>query len=354
MADVDMTRLHTFIGKMLGDLGGAMSVPTVRIGVRLGLFEALHTGGPASAAALAARCGLAERPVREWAMAQAANGYVDFVSEAAHFALSPEQAMVFAVKDSPVYLAGAFDLAAAMIEAEAKVEDSFRTGQGVAWGDSSGCLFCAVGAFFRPGYVNNVVPAWLPALDGMTERLAAGARVADIGCGVGHSTLMMAAAYPDSQFVGYDFHGPSIEKAREHAAAHRFGDRVRFETAAAKEIAEAGFDLVTMFDCLHDMGDPAGCARHVHGMLKPDGAWMIVEPIAADAACDNIGNPVSRIYYNASTMICVPTSLAQEVGAALGAQAGEACLTALLGDAGFTRVRRAAEGPFNMILEARP
>ncbi|VVT07397.1 SAM-dependent methyltransferase [Sphingomonas sp. EC-HK361] len=354
MEDFDESRLHALVGKMLGDLGGAYGVPTTRIGFRLGLFEALQEGGPATAAQLAARAGgLAERYVREWALAQAANGYLSYDGDADSFSLSPEQAMIFAVKDSPVYLEGAFDLAAAMIEGEPKVEHGFRTGEGVAWGESAGCLFCAVGAFFRPGYLNNVVANWLPALDGVTDKLRAGGKVADIGCGVGFSTLLMADAFPESEFVGYDFHAPSIAEANAHARAHGVGDRVRFETAAAKDIAERDFDLVTAFDCLHDMGDPRGCARHVRGMIATGGAWMIVEPIAADRPADNMGNPVSRLYYNASTMICVPTSLAQEVGEALGAQAGEAAITGVLNDAGFAHVRRAAEGPFNMILEAR-
>ena len=354
MAEVNPETLNALVGKMLGDLGGAFSVPTVRIGYRLGLFGSLHADGPATAGDLAARLGLAERYVREWALAQAANGYVAFEPSDGRFSLSPEQAMVFAVEDSPLYLAGAFDLAAAMVEGESKVEAGFRTGEGVAWGDSSGCLFCAVGAFFRPGYVNGIVQSWLPALEGMLPRLQAGAKVADIGCGVGFSTLLMARAFPDSRFVGYDFHAPSIEQANAHAEAHGLAGRVRFEAVAAKDIGDREFDLITMFDCLHDMGDPRGCARHVRSLLKDDGAWMIVEPIAGDDPAANMGNPVSRLYYNASTMICVPTSLAQEVGEALGAQAGEAKLTELLTTAGFGQVRRATEGPFNMVLEARP
>lgn len=353
MQQVDSDRLHAFVGKMLGDLGGAFAVPTARIGYRLGLFDALHEGGAASAAELAGRTGLAERYVREWALAQAANGYVDYDAAGDRFSLTPEQAMVFAVKDSPVYLEGAFDLVAAMIEGESKVEEGFRTGDGVAWGDSAGCLFCAVGAFFRPGYVNGIVQSWLPAIDGMVPRLEAGATVADIGCGVGFSTLLMAKAFPNSRFVGYDFHEPSIDQANAHAAAHGLGDRVRFEAVPAKDIGDTEFDLITMFDCLHDMGDPRGCARHMRSLLKDDGVWMIVEPIAGDSPADNVGNPVSRLFYNASTMICVPTSLAQEVGEALGAQAGEARLTEVLAEAGFGQVRRATEGPFNMVLEAR-
>ena len=354
MAELDGSVLDALVGKMLGDLGGAFSVPTARIGFRLGLFDALHTGGPATSAELAARAGnLAERYVREWAMAQASNGYIGHDAATDRFSLSPEQAMVFAIKDSPVYLAGAFDVAAAMIEVEPSVEAGFRTGEGVAWGDTGGCLFCAVGAFFRPGYVNSIVQSWLPALDGVVAKLEAGARVADIGCGVGFSTLLMARAFPNSLFVGYDFHGPSIDKANEHAREHGLSRQVRFETSTAKAVGESGFDLVTVFDCLHDMGDPRGCAAHVRDILAPGGTWMICEPIAADRAADNIGNPVSRLYYNASTMICVPTSLAQEVGEALGAQAGEPRLTDILHGAGFHNVRRAAAGPFNMILEAR-
>jgi len=351
---VDKNKLEALIGKMLGDLGGAFSVPTVRIGFRMGLFEALHRHGPARISELAARTGQAERYVREWALAQAANGYIDFDAEQERFRLTPEQAMVFAVKDSPVYLEGAFDLAASMVEAQPKVEAAFRTGDGVAWGESSGCLFCAVGTFFRPGYVNSIVQSWLPSLDGIQQKLQDGAKVADVGCGVGFSTLLMAKAFPSSSFVGYDFHTPSIEQANAHAKAHGLSDRVRFASGRAKDIPDRDFDLVTMFDCLHDMGDPRGCAKHIRKLLKTDGTWMIVEPIAADHSAANVGNPVSRLYYNASTMICVPTSLAQEVGEALGAQAGEARLTEVIKSGGFRRVRRATEGPFNMVLEARP
>jgi SAM-dependent methyltransferase len=352
VAQLDESKLHEFVGKMLGDLGAVMSVPTVRIGARLGLFDALHSGGGATAGELAARAGgLAERYVREWALAQAANGYVDYDPATERFSLSPHQAMVFAIKDSPVYLTAAFDLAAAMIEAEPKVEAAFRSGGGVTWGETGGCLFCAVGAFFRPGYVNNIVQTWLPALDGVTPKLERGANVADIGCGVGFSTLLMAKAFPASRFVGFDFHAPSIEEARRHAVEHGLQDRVRFEVAEAKAIAETDFDLATSFDCLHDMGDPRGCSAHVRRILKDDGAWMIVEPIAGDRPQDNL-NPVGRIYYNASTMICVPTSLAQEVGEGLGAQAGEARISQVIRDGGFANVRRMAEGPFNMILQA--
>lgn len=352
MDSIDQDKLHAFVGKMLGDLGGAVSVPTARLGFRLGLFDALARG-PATAVELAERAGgLHQRYVREWALAQAANGFIELDAAGERFSLNPEQRMVFVEKDSPVYLAGAFELAAAMIEAQDKVEECFRKGTGVRWGDHAGCLFCATGDFFRPGYVNNIVQAWIPAHDGVEDRLKSGAKVADVGCGVGFSTLLMAKAYPDSSFVGFDFHEPSIDEARRHAEEHRLGDRLRFEVAAAKEIDESGFDLVTMFDCLHDMGDPRGCAKHMREILAPQGTWMIVEPIAGDAPAENM-NPVGRMYYNASTMICVPTSLDQEVGEGLGAQAGEKKLREVVLSGGFARVERVAEGPFNMVLQAR-
>jgi len=355
MAEVSHEQLNAFVGKMLGDLGGAFSVPTTRIGFRLGLFDALHRGGAATPKELAQRAGegLAERYVREWAMAQAANGFITFEPRENRFSLSPEQAMVFAVKDSPVYLAGAFDLAAAMIEAEPKVERAFRDGTGVRWGDSGGCLFCSVGSFFRPTYVNSIVQSWIPALDGVEAKLKKGIKVADIGCGVGFSTLLMADAYPNSAFVGFDFHEPSIEEANRHVKSHKSRTNVRFEASTAKGIRERDFDLVTMFDCLHDMGDPRGCAAHIRSLIKADGTWMIVEPIASNRGEDNM-NPVGRLYYNASTMICVPTSLDQEVGEGLGAQAGERRITEVAEGGGFSRIRRAAEGPFNMVIEARP
>ena len=353
MVQLDENKLHAFVGKMLTDLGGAFSVPTVRLGLRLGLFRALHADGPLTATELAnAAGGLTERYVREWALAQAANGYIDFDSASQKFSVSPEQAMVFVTKDSPVYLEGAFDVAAAMIEGEPKVERSFRTGTGVRWGDTAGCLFCATGAFFRPGYVNNIVQSWLPALAGVEQKLKSGAKVADVGCGVGFSTILMAKAYPNTRFVGYDFHEPSVHEARNHAKTHGVSDRVTFVATNAKEIKDTGFDLVTSFDCLHDMGDPRGCAGHVRQILKKDGTWMIVEPIAGDRPEDNM-NPVGRLYYNASTMVCVPTSLDQEVAEGLGAQAGEAKLTDVIRAGGFTQVRKATAGPFNMVLEAR-
>ncbi len=353
MQEPNEEKLNEFVGKMLNDLGGGMSVPTVRLGFRLGLFDTLNNAGPSTPAALAEQAGnLAERYVREWCYAQASNGYIDYDPAKQTFSINPEQAMIFCVKDSPVYMEGAFDLIAAMIEGEAKVEHAFRTGEGVRWGETAGCLFCAVGSFFRPGYVNNIIQNWIPSLAGVEEKLHAGAKVADVGCGVGFSTILMAQAYPNSEFVGFDFHEPSVLQAREHAAEHGLADRVRFEASLAKEIPENGFDFISMFDCLHDMGDPRGCAAHLHKIIKDDGTWMIVEPIAGDRPEDNM-HPVGRLFYNGSTMICVPTSLDQEVAEGLGAQAGEEKLTEVIKAGGFSHVQRATEGPFNMILEAR-
>ncbi|HWD58645.1 MAG TPA: class I SAM-dependent methyltransferase [Stellaceae bacterium] len=350
---VDMDRLHQFVGQMLGDLGGAASIALVRLGDELGLYKTLHAKGPMSVAELADAAAVHPRYLREWLSHQAASHYLAYDAATEKFSLPPEQAMVFAIDDSPVNLIGAFETMAALIDNHAKVAPAFKTGAGVAWGDQAGCMFCAVARFFRPGYHNNLVSQWLPALDGVVAKLERGARVADVGCGHGWSTMFMARAFPNSEFVGYDFHAGSIAEANAHAAEHGASGNVRFEVGAAKDYAGSDFDLVTFFDCLHDMGDPAGAAAHVRQSLKPDGTWMIVEPIAADRLEDNL-NPVSRLYYAASTMVCVPTSLAQEVGAALGAQAGEAKLREVIAAGGFSEVRRATETPFNMILEARP
>jgi ubiquinone/menaquinone biosynthesis C-methylase UbiE len=350
---INEARLDQLIGQMLSDLGGASSVAMVRIGDALGLYKALHTQGAMTAPELAAAVGADERYLREWLANQAASNYLSYDPVSRKFALPEEQAMIFAVEDSPVYLLGGFDLMAAMLDNQAKVEAAFRTGGGVAWGDQAECMFCAVARFFRPGYHNNLVDSWLPALDGVVDKLDRGAKVADVGCGHGWSTVTMAKAFPNSQFIGYDFHPSSIEAARKHAAAHGGADNVLFEVGSAKDFGATGLDLVTCFDCLHDMGDPVGAAGHVYRSLKKNGSWMIVEPMAADRLEDNL-NPVSRLYYAASTLICVPTSLSQEVGAALGAQAGEAKLREIITAGGFSSVSRATETPFNMILEARP
>jgi ubiquinone/menaquinone biosynthesis C-methylase UbiE len=353
MAMIDEGKLHQFIGQLLGDLGGASSVAMVRIGDALGLYKTLHAKGAMNSTELAAATGADERYLREWLSNQAASNYLSYDPATRKFALPPEQAMVFAEENSPVYMLGGFDLMAALLDNQPKVEKAFRTGGGIAWGEQAGCMFCAVARFFRPGYHNHLIGSWLPGLDGVVEKLTRGAKVADVGCGHGWSTVTMAKAFPNSQFIGYDFHPASIDAAHTHAAAHGVTDNVMFEVGTAKDFAATGLDLVTFFDCLHDMGDPTGAAAHVRRSLKPDGSWMIVEPMSGDSLEQNL-NPVSRLYYAASTMICVPTSLSQEVGAALGAQAGERKLREVITAGGFTSVRRATETPFNMILEARP
>jgi SAM-dependent methyltransferase len=350
---VDEAKLNQFMGQMLSDLGGALSVSLVRIGDRLGLYKALHSDGPMTPGELATKAKVAERYVREWLSHQAASGYLSYDTSTGRFALPPEQAMVFAEPDSPVYLTAGFDLAAVMMENEALVEPAFRTGKGVGWGNQSRCLFCTTARFFRPGYHNNLIASWLPALDGIVTKLERGATVADVGCGHGVSTVIMAKAFPNSTFVGYDFHPGSIEQATAHAAEHGVTANTRFEVALASEFPGKDLDLVTFFDCLHDMGDPVGAARHVRQTLKPDGTWMVVEPAAGDRLEENL-NPVGRLYYAGSTLICVPTSLDQPVGAALGAQAGFVKLSSVISDGGFRQVRKATATPFNMILEARP
>jgi SAM-dependent methyltransferase len=351
---VNEDKLNAMISQVLGDLGGAFSMNLVRLGSALGLYRTLLAEGPLTSAELAAKTGLKERYVREWLAHHAASNYVTYDPATQSFELPPEQAAVLADQESPVYLADAFEAAAAYVDDHAKVQTAFVKGSGVGWSNRTGCMFCAIARFFRPGYQANIVDKWLPALDGVVEKLERGARVADVGCGHGYSTVMMAQAFPNSEFIGFDFHRESIADARKHAKAHDTNGNVRFEVSRAKEFPGKNYDLVTCFDCLHDMGDPAGAARHVRQALKPDGTWMIVEPFAHDNLEDNI-NPVSRLYYAASAMLCVPTSLDQEVGAALGAQAGQKRLREVVVDGGgFTRFRTAAETPFNLILEARP
>ena len=347
-------RLHALTGQVLNDLGGAYSIPLVQIGANLGLYSTLKARGPMTSEEMAKRTGLSERYLREWLSHQAASDYITYDEETNAFSMSPEQAMIFADKDSPVYLVDAFESAARSLGNRPMVESGFKTGKGVEWDHQDGCLFCAIARFFRPGYHNHLVSEWLPALDGVKEKLERGAKVADVGCGCGYSTVIMAKAFPNSEFTGFDFHAKSVAEARKHAKEHGAPPNVRFEVRPAKAFTGTGYDLVTFFDCLHDMGDPAGAAAHVRQALKPDGTWMIVEPMAHDSVGDNL-NPVGRLYYAASTMICVPTSLSQEVGAALGAQAGEVRLrNVITNGGGFSRFRRATETPFNMILEARP
>jgi 2-polyprenyl-3-methyl-5-hydroxy-6-metoxy-1,4-benzoquinol methylase len=347
-------KLHALVGRVLNDLGGAYSIGLVQIGANLGLYRALQDIGPATIETLAAHTDLSARYLREWLSHQAASGYITYDADTRQFGLPAENAMVFADSDSPVYLVDAFNSAARALGNQPMVEAAFRTGGGVDWDHQDGCLFCAIARFFRPGYHNHLVGEWLPALSGVKAKLERGARVADVGCGCGYSTVIMAKAFPNSEFVGFDFHEKSIAEARGHAKAHGAPPNARFEVSSAKAFPGKDYDLVTFFDCLHDMGDPAGAATHVRQSLKRDGTWMIVEPMAGDSIEQNL-NPVGRLYYAASTMICVPTSLSQEVGAALGAQAGETRLRDVVTNGGgFSRFRRAAETPFNLILEARP
>jgi SAM-dependent methyltransferase len=350
---VDEDRLNEFMGRFVGDLGAALSAANVVIGDRLGLYKAMGDGEAVTPDELARRTGTDPRYVREWLSGQAAGGYVSYDPASEGFFLNPEQSLALAQEGSPAFVPGAFQLATALTKDEERISDAFRDGHGVGWHEHHHDLFAGTERFFRPGYVANLVTSWIPALDGVDEKLRAGARVADIGCGHGASTVLMAQAYPNSQFVGYDYHEGSIEAARAAAAAAGVEDRTRFEVAAAKSYPGSGYDLVAMFDCLHDMGDPVGAARHVLSTLDDDGTWLIVEPFAGDRLEDNL-NPVGRVFYSASTLVCTPASRDQEVGLALGAQAGEARLGAVVREGGFTRFRRAAETPFNLVLEARP
>jgi SAM-dependent methyltransferase len=309
--------------------------------------------GPLTPGELAERTGTSERYVREWLNAQAAGGYVEYDAEEKRYALSPEHAMVLANESSPYFMPGAFQLMTASVRDEPAIREAFKSGAGVGWHEHNHGVFEGCERFFRPGYVANLVPAWIPALEGVEDKLRAGALVADVGCGHGASTLLMAEAYPESRFVGFDYHDGSIEEARKRAAAAGLSEeRVSFEVAPAAGYPGAGYDLVTTFDCLHDMGDPVGASRHVLQSLADDGTWLIVEPFAGDHVEDNL-NPVGRVYYGASTLLCTPASLSQEVGLALGAQAGPARLRDVVTSAGFTHFRQAAETPFNLVLEAR-
>jgi len=349
---VDMDKLNLFMGKMLGDVGAAANAALIRTGDRLGLYKTLAEKGPMTSAELAKATGTTERYVREWLSAQAASGYVEYDTQSKKFSMLPEQAMVFADEDSPVFMGAIGDMMAALMLDEPKVSDAFKSGKGVGWNERTECLFCGTARFFRTTYKHHLVQEWLPALEGMVAKLERGAKVADVGCGHGVSTLLMARAYPKSQFFGFDAHPGSITAAQAAAQSEGLGDRVSFAVATAKTFPAGNFDLVCFFDCLHDMGDPVGALAHVKETLAKDGTVMLVEPMARDRLEDNM-NPVGRLFYAASTMICTPASMAQEVGLALGAQAGEARLTEVAKQAGFSRVRRAAETPFNLVLEAK-
>ncbi len=348
----DNGKLEQFLEKMVGDMGAATSAALVLLGDKLGLYKALAGAGPSDSVKLAELTGTTERYVREWLAAQAAAGYVEYDARTQKFSMTPEQATVFADENSPAYMAGAFYGITSLFLDEPKITEAFRTGEGVGWHEHSPCLFCGTEKFFRPGYMASLASEWIPALDGVREKLERGAKVADVGCGHGVSTVVMAEAFPNSQFIGFDYHKPSVLRASE-LAAEAGVKNVTFEIATAKTYPCEDYDLVAFFDCLHDMGDPVGAAAHVLKSLSADGTWLIVEPFAHDELEKNL-NPVGRMFYSFSTMICTPASKAQEVGLALGAQAGEARLRDVVTSGGFTRFRRATETPFNLILEARP
>jgi SAM-dependent methyltransferase len=338
---------------MLGDVGAAFSGALVLVGDKLGLYKVLAAHGPLTSAKLAERTGTAERYVREWLAANAAAGYVNVDARAQQYSMSAEQIAVFADNESEFCMTGGFYALAATYLDEPKITAAFKSGKGVAWGDHSECLFCGTERFFRSGYAAHLVQDWLPALEGVVEKLKRGITVADVGCGHGASTILMAKAFPNSTFIGFDYHPASIECANKSAREAGVAGRCKFEVAAAKSFPGANYELIAVFDCLHDMGDPVGAAKHIRQALKPDGTWLIVEPFAGDSLAENM-NPVGRIFYAASTMVCVPASLSQEVGLALGAQAGETQLRKVVQEGGFTRFRRAMSTPFNLILEARP
>jgi SAM-dependent methyltransferase len=349
---IDQSKLHEFVMRAVGEMGAAMNAALILIGDKLGLYKAMSGAGPMTSAELAAKTGTAERYVREWLAAQAAGGFVLYDAATARYTLPPEQALALADETSPVFLPGFFEIVAACLKDEPKITEAFRTGKGVGWHEHDHGLFAGTERFFRPNYRAHLIAEWIPALGDTESKLKAGARVADVGCGLGTSTILMAQAYPKSTFVGSDYHPKSIQMAQEAAAKAGVSDRVKFEVAKAKDFSGKDYQLVAFFDCLHDMGDPEGAARHVRETLAPNGAWMVVEPFAHDKLEDNL-NPIGRVFYSASTMLCTPASLSQEVGLGLGAQAGEGRLAKIMHSAGFTKVRRAAETPFNIVLEAR-
>jgi len=351
-APLDAGKLEQFVFRAVDEVGATLNAALVVMGDRLGLYRALAGAGALTSAELAERTGTAERYVREWLNAQAAGGYVTYHPGEDRYSLPPEQAVALTDEDSPAYLPGFFEIALGSVLDSPRITDAVRNGGGVGWHEHNEHVHDGCERFFRPGYNANLIESWLPALDGVVERLERGARVADVGCGHGASTILMAGAFPSSTFVGSDYHAGSIETARRRAAEAGVEERVRFEAAPAAGYAGDGYDLVTMFDCLHDMGDPVGAARHVLATLAPGGTWMIVEPAAGDRVQDNL-NPVGRAYYGFSTLLCTPASLSQDVGLALGAQAGPARIEQVVGEAGFTRFRRVAETPFNHVYEAR-
>jgi 2-polyprenyl-3-methyl-5-hydroxy-6-metoxy-1,4-benzoquinol methylase len=349
---INSEKLNEFLGKAIVDFGATFHAALVRVGDKLGLYKALAAGGPQTPAELAKRTETTERYVREWLCNQAAGGYVTYDSQTGKFLLSEEQAFTLADENSPAFLPGMFQVALAAVKAEEQITERFKTGKGMGWHEHHPELFVGTERFFRPGYAANLIGSWIPALEGVKEKLERGGTVADVGCGLGASTILMAESYPKSTFFGFDYHDKSIETARQRAKDAGVGDRIQFKTAKAKDYPGKDYDFVTFFDCLHDMGDPVGAAAHVRSTLKNDGTWMIVEPFAGDKIEDNL-HPIGRAFYGASTLLCTPASLSQEVGLALGAQAGEKRLQEVITAGGFKRFRRATQTPFNLIFEAR-
>jgi SAM-dependent methyltransferase len=350
---IDVDKLMAFVFRAVEEVGATLNTALVVMGDRLGLYRALAEAGPLTSEELARKTDTAERYVREWLSAQAAGGFVDYDADTGRFSLSPEHAVALTDENSPAFLPGFYQIALGSLHDSPRIIEAAKSGAGVGWGDHVNDVQEGCERFFRPGYNANLVATWLPALEGVTDKLQKGATVADVGCGHGASTVLMAEAFPNSTFVGSDYDQGSIETARLRAETAGVSNRVRFDVAPASGFAGKNFDFVTVFDCLHDMGDPVGAARHVLQSLAPDGTWMIVEPAAGDQLTDNL-NPVGRAYYSFSTLLCCPSSLSQEVGAALGAQAGEARIRDVVTTAGFTRFRRVTETPFNIVYEARP
>jgi SAM-dependent methyltransferase len=350
---IDGEKLEQFVFRAVDEVGATLNSALVVMGDKLGLYRALAGAGPLTPVELARRTGVAERYVREWLNAQAAGGYVEYDGATGTYTLPPEQAIALADETSPAFLPGFFQVALGSVIDSPRVTEAARSGEGVGWHEHNHDVFDGIERFFRPGYNANVVPSWLPALDGVVEKLERGASVADMGCGHGSSTVLMAQAFPKSTFFGSDIHEGSIETARKRAEEAGVADRVTFEASPASSYSGRDYDLVTTFDALHDMGDPVGAARHVRETLADDGTWMIVEPMAGDRVEDNL-NPVGRAYYGFSTFLCTPGSLSQEVGLALGAQAGPARIKDVVSAGGFSRFRAAAETPFNLVYEARP